>query len=301
MLLYHRTSIFESNAQTVVNTVNCVGVMGKGVAAEFKRQYPSMFEQYRALCDRGALEPGKLWLWKDADQWVLNFPTKIHWRNPSKLEWIEAGLQKFAAEFERRGITDISFPRLGCGNGNLDWNDVRPLMERYLAHLPINIYVHDFEHNVGIPEHLERARDDLSCSEVFDGSFERFLRQLTSVVDRVGDQMLDLDTQQPFTARVDEERLFIQSDHLVSVLEGDDLHGIWSTLLTGVLTQDKVGWAKGEEATRLMSLLSLLPCTRPIQVQRQSRSESEMAVELRRKPGAEGAVERNEQFELSWG
>lgn len=301
MLLYHRTSIFESNAQTVVNTVNCVGVMGKGVAAEFKRQYPEMFERYRTLCDRGALEPGKLWLWKDADQWVLNFPTKVHWRNPSRLEWIEAGLQKFAAEFERRGITDISFPRLGCGNGNLDWNDVRPVMERYLAHLPINIFVHDFEHNVGIPEHLEWARDDVGCSEAFDGSFERFLSQLTSVVERVGDRMLDLDTQQPFTARVAEERLFIQTDHLVSVLEGDDLHGIWSTLLTGVLTQDKVGWAKGEEATRLMSLLSLLPCTRPIHVQRQSRSESEMAVELRRKPGAEGAAERNEQFELSWG
>jgi O-acetyl-ADP-ribose deacetylase (regulator of RNase III) len=301
MLLYHRTSIFESNAQTVVNTVNCVGVMGKGVAAEFRRRYPDMFEQYRALCDRGALEPGKLWLWKGADQWVLNFPTKIHWRNPSRLEWIEAGLQKFAAEFERRGITDVSFPRLGCGNGNLDWNDVRPMMEQYLAPLPINIYVHDFEHSVGIPEHLERARDDVSCNEVFDGSFERFLRQLTSVVDRVGDSMLDLDTQQPFTARVAEERLFIQTDHLVSVLEGDDLHGIWSTLLTGVLTQDKVGWAKGEEATRLMSLLSLLPCTRPIQVQRQSKPMSEMAVELRRKPGAEGAVERNEQFELSWG
>ena len=67
MLLYHRTSIFESNAQTTVNTVNCVGVMGKGVAAEFKRQYPEMFKQYRAICDRGALEPGKLWLWKESD------------------------------------------------------------------------------------------------------------------------------------------------------------------------------------------------------------------------------------------
>jgi O-acetyl-ADP-ribose deacetylase (regulator of RNase III) len=149
MLIYHRTSLMDSTAQTVVNTVNCVGVMGKGIAAEFKARYPEMYETYREICDQRLLEPGKLWLWKDADQWVLNFPTKVHWRNPSRIEWIELGLQKFVAEYQRRCITEISFPRLGCGNGNLDWADVRPLMERYLAPLPIAVFVHDFERDMG--------------------------------------------------------------------------------------------------------------------------------------------------------
>src|SRR4029077_5528254 len=133
MLIYHRTSIFDSPAQTVVNTVNCVGVMGKGIAAHFKDNYPEMFQAYKNPCAKKLLEPGKLWLWKASDRWILNFPTKRHWRYPSKLEWIDAGLKKFVAEYEKRGIVEISFPRLGCGNGGLQWDDVRPLMERHLS------------------------------------------------------------------------------------------------------------------------------------------------------------------------
>jgi O-acetyl-ADP-ribose deacetylase (regulator of RNase III) len=152
MLIYHRTNLLDSNAQTLVNTVNCVGVMGKGIALEFKQRYPDMFKAYKRICDAGELEIGKLWLWSGRDQWVLNFPTKKHWRHPSKVEWIEAGLDKFVTEYVRRGITDISFPRLGCGNGGLNWErQVRPVMERYLAPLPINVYIHDFTKDVGLP------------------------------------------------------------------------------------------------------------------------------------------------------
>jgi O-acetyl-ADP-ribose deacetylase (regulator of RNase III) len=122
--------------------------MGKGLAAEFKRRYPEMFTAYQRLCQDGKLEIGKLWLWKANDQWVLNFPTKKHWRNPSKLSYVEAGLKKFLAEYERRGIREISFPRLGCGNGGLDWQDVKPLMEQYLRRLPIPAYIHDFEKDI---------------------------------------------------------------------------------------------------------------------------------------------------------
>src|SRR5690242_10651893 len=123
MLLYRRTSLMESSAQTLVNTVNCVGVMGKGVAREFKERDLQMFAAYRRICEEKKLVPGKLWLWRGSDYWTLNFPTKIHWRNPSKLEWIEAGLKKFVTAYEKQGIREISFPRLGCGNGGLDWDE----------------------------------------------------------------------------------------------------------------------------------------------------------------------------------
>ena len=119
MLTYVRTSLFDSPAQTLVNTVNLVGVMGKGVALEFKSRYPDMFKAYRSLCDQHALEIGKLHLWRATDHWILNFPTKTTWKKPSKLDYIEAGLDVFLSSYRGMGISSISFPPLGCGNGNL--------------------------------------------------------------------------------------------------------------------------------------------------------------------------------------
>jgi O-acetyl-ADP-ribose deacetylase (regulator of RNase III) len=140
MIRYTTTTLFESPAQTLVNTVNTVGVMGKGVAAEFKRRYPDMYSRYREFCDQGLLDIGKLHLYRTPNKWVLNFPTKKHWRNPSKLEYVEAGLEKFVDTYTDHGITSVSFPQLGCGNGNLEWRDVRPLMEKYLQKLiPLQI------------------------------------------------------------------------------------------------------------------------------------------------------------------
>lgn len=89
MLTYLRASLFKSDAQTLVNPVNCVGVMGKGLAADFRKRYPEMFARYRELCENQLLDIGKLWLWKSETQWVMSFPTKRHWRSPSKLEFIE--------------------------------------------------------------------------------------------------------------------------------------------------------------------------------------------------------------------
>jgi O-acetyl-ADP-ribose deacetylase (regulator of RNase III) len=146
MITYVVGDLFQSPARVLVNAVNTVGAMGKGVAEEFKRCYPEMFEQYRRLCEDGQFTVGKLWLYKTAHKWVLNFPTKAHWRDPSLLPYIEAGLQKFVERYADLGITSISFPLLGCGAGGLDWpTEVRPLMERYLAPLPINAYIHQYE------------------------------------------------------------------------------------------------------------------------------------------------------------
>lgn len=132
MITYLKGDIFSSPAQVLVNTVNTVGVMGKGVALEFKKRYPEMFSAYERVCKAKQLEIGKLFLWKGPEKWVLMFPTKVHWRNPSKIEYIEAGLQKFSATYADKGITSAAFPRLGCGNGGLDWKQVQPLMEQYL-------------------------------------------------------------------------------------------------------------------------------------------------------------------------
>lgn len=145
MLTFVRGNLFESPAKVLVNTVNTVGVMGKGIALTFKQVYPEMFRRYQLLCERNELEIGKLWLYKTEHKWVLNFPTKRHWRNPSTLEYIEAGLRKFVETYSDHGITSIAFPELGCGNGELAWADVRPLMMRYLRKLPINVYVYLYD------------------------------------------------------------------------------------------------------------------------------------------------------------
>ena len=126
-------TIFDSTAQTLVNTINCVGVMGKGLALEFKNRYPAMFDKYKSFCDKGVFKPGVLWIYKAEDgKWVLNFPTKVDWKNPSELEYIEEGLKKFVEIWKDKGIVSVAFPLLGCKNGGLNADVVIPLMEKYL-------------------------------------------------------------------------------------------------------------------------------------------------------------------------
>ena len=147
MLMYIEGNIFESSTQVLVNAFNTVGVMGKGIALTFKKLYPEMYKSYRTFCEHKQFQIGQLYLYKSTNKWILNFPTKIHWRNPSKLEYIELGLKKFANSYKEKGINSIAFPTLGCGNGGLDFEkEVRPLMEKYLANLPdidIYVYLHD--------------------------------------------------------------------------------------------------------------------------------------------------------------
>jgi O-acetyl-ADP-ribose deacetylase (regulator of RNase III) len=158
MLTFVRGDLFESPAQVLVNTVNTVGVMGKGIALTFKQVYPEMFSRYVALCEAKTLDIGKLWLFKTDQKWVLNFPTKRHWRQSSKLEYIDAGLKRFVDTYSSQGIASIAFPELGCGNGELNWTDVGPLMARYLKALPINIYIYLYDRSASAPaEHRDIA------------------------------------------------------------------------------------------------------------------------------------------------
>lgn len=135
--------MFDSDATTLVNTVNCVGVMGKGVALGFKKRFPSMYRDYVERCKLGKVRLGVPYLYSDLlGPSIVNFPTKDHWRSPSRLADIEAGLDYLAAHVEEWGITSIAMPPLGCGNGGLAWADVGPLIHSKLAHLPIAVEVY---------------------------------------------------------------------------------------------------------------------------------------------------------------
>jgi len=140
-------NIFNTKTQTIVNTVNCVGVMGKGIALVFKLRYPSMFDIYQDFCKQRLIDIGKLWIYKGdpKDPWVLNFPTKTHWKLPSEYDYIEKGLQKFVETYKEKGITSIAFPLLGANNGGLDSKKVEELMISYLSQcdIPIEIYHYD--------------------------------------------------------------------------------------------------------------------------------------------------------------
>ncbi|MEM9773146.1 MAG: macro domain-containing protein [Chloroflexota bacterium] len=139
------TSIFDSPAQTLVNPVNTVGVMGKGLALQFKQQYPEMYLRYRQYCLAGQLNVGQLYLWKSSDyRFVLNFPTKEHWRNPSRIEYIEDGMKKLVDTYIEKEISSIAFPRIGCGLGGLDWEEVEPIFLHYTDQMNIPVFLHIF-------------------------------------------------------------------------------------------------------------------------------------------------------------
>ena len=159
MITYMSGDLFRSPAKVLVNTVNTAGVMGKGIALEFKRIYPEMFKAYRNHCEQDNLRIGQLFLYKTQNKWILNFPTKKHWRSPSKEAYIAAGLRKFRHSHAALGITSIAFPELGCGNGELDFEtQVRPLMERYLGRLPLPMFIYARGAKTDPPEHKDVRR-----------------------------------------------------------------------------------------------------------------------------------------------
>ena len=135
--------IFETKFSTIVNTVNCVGVMGKGIAQEFKKRFPGMYKEYVRRCEEKRLKPGVPYYYSDMlGTSIVNFPTKDHWRSPSRLDDIAKGLEIFVQKYKEWGIKSVAFPPLGCGNGGLEWSVVGPLMYRALSEIdiPVEIY-----------------------------------------------------------------------------------------------------------------------------------------------------------------
>lgn len=131
--------ILKDEAEAIVNTVNCIGVMGRGIALQFKNAWPENFKAYEAACARKEVQPGRMFIFETGQlttpRYIVNFPTKRHWRGKSRIEDIESGLSTLAAEIKARGIRSIAIPPLGSGLGGLDWAEVRPLIEKSLAPL----------------------------------------------------------------------------------------------------------------------------------------------------------------------
>lgn len=145
MIIYvNNQNILDSNCDAIVNTVNTVGVMGKGLAKEYKKKYPVMFQEYKRYCEEKKIEIGNLHWYKAKDgKTIINFPTKEHWRKPSKIEYIEKGLYNLRTTFKQHSIKSVAIPPLGCGNGGLHWSDIRPLIENNLADLDLDIYIYE--------------------------------------------------------------------------------------------------------------------------------------------------------------
>lgn len=148
MVEYKKGDILKEETEAVVNTVNTKGVMGKGIALQFKERFPYNYKQYKKACEAGEVETGKVFVTETGlllnPRYVINFPTKEHWKNPSKMEYIHEGLKDLVRVIRDKNVSSISIPPLGCGNGGLDWNEVRPAIEKALNSIS-NLQIFLFE------------------------------------------------------------------------------------------------------------------------------------------------------------
>lgn len=155
MVTIKQGNLLDSQAQTLVNTVNCVGVMGKGIALEFKKRFPVMYEDYVNRCAKRDVQLGRPYIYtQNNGPGIVNFPTKDHWRSLAHLDDIVEGLRYLQANYEAWGITSLAVPPLGCGNGQLDWEVVGPTLFRHLSLLdiPIELYA-----PLGTPYHMMQS------------------------------------------------------------------------------------------------------------------------------------------------
>jgi O-acetyl-ADP-ribose deacetylase (regulator of RNase III) len=152
MIIEQKGNIFTTKCQTIVNTVNCVGVMGSGIAYEFRLRYEDMFTKYQQLCKNKSLDIGTLWIYNSEDKRILNFPTKYDWKYPSKEEYLHKGLQKFMDTYKQKGITSIAFPLLGAQKGGINPQISLQIMESYLKYCDIDVEIWHFD---------PMAKDDL--------------------------------------------------------------------------------------------------------------------------------------------
>jgi O-acetyl-ADP-ribose deacetylase (regulator of RNase III) len=137
MFAERQGNLLNAPVRAYVNAVNCVSVMGKGLALDFKKRYPAMFLDYEKACREKKLRPGQLHTWQESDgSWIINFPTKDHWKSPSKLEYIDAALPALVEFVQLNAIESIAIPALGCGLGGLDWRLVKPRIEKAFDVIP---------------------------------------------------------------------------------------------------------------------------------------------------------------------
>lgn len=147
MITYLRGNLLADDAQALVNTVNTVGVMGKGIALQFKQRFPANFVAYAQACKLGQVQTGRMLVTEPGEltgpRWVVNFPTKQHWRDPSRMEWVVDGLQDLRSFLVSNAVESIALPALGAGLGGLPWGAVRGHIEAALGDLPVDVRVYE--------------------------------------------------------------------------------------------------------------------------------------------------------------
>lgn len=252
MIRYIEGDMFSSPAQVLVNTVNTVGVMGKGLALEFKNQYARMFAYYKGLCEKHRLMVGKLMLWYAPDHWILQFPTKEHWKDPSKLEYIEKGLMTFTRKYADYNISSIAFPKLGCGNGNLQWSEVKPLMEKYLKELPIDIYIYLGPGNSETGQEKNKSGKNISFEGLKDD-----IQYKSALIPYSFEYK-----NEKWSAKWQDEELILDNGREKTNISEDNLHKFWDIIYT-----EKVFYNFGEEKERaILGLLDHLGYIRRIRL-----------------------------------
>lgn len=177
-------NIFTTECQTIVNTVNCFGIMGAGIALECRFRYPEMFLRYKELCDKKLLDIGKLYLYSSKQRWILNFPTKNHWKLPTKPEYLEKGLIKFKETYKEKGITSIAFPLLGAQNGGLTKEQSLSLIEKHIKGLDIPVEVYQYQENA--PDDLYKLFSD-SFLSLDNASLKKLTKLTNDKVNKIKD------------------------------------------------------------------------------------------------------------------
>ena len=186
MIELKKGNFFDYEADIRINTVNCVGVMGAGVALQFKNMYPKMFLEYKEMCSRNNLRPGNLHIWKSDDIFnpitIINFPTKDDWRKPSEYSYIEDGLESLNNFLKTEEYKTITLPALGCGHGGLEWDIVKPMIYEKLNHLPVKILLFEPESSKNIPLNDAEAlsKKNVHQLEPSDKEFPQKLKGKTS-------------------------------------------------------------------------------------------------------------------------
>ena len=247
MIEITRGDILKADAEAVVNTVNCVGVMGRGIAAQFKKKFEENFKAYKKACDAGYLRPGVMLVYDSNKflnpRYVINFPTKDHWRANSRIEDIESGLIALVQEVRNRNIRSIAIPPLGCGLGGLDWAVVRPMIVEAFSELP-EVQVLIFE-PAGAPsaEKMVKNKKKPNMTPARAAMLGLMRRYLAGVMD-------------PFVTLLEVHKLMyflVEVGEKIPKLQFTKAHyGPYSTTLRHVLTEIEghftLGFADGEDA-----------------------------------------------------
>ena len=270
MAEFRKGNIFSEDAEALVNTVNCVGVMRREIALQFRKAFPENFEAYARACERGEAEPGRMFVFETGEighpRYIVNFPTKRHWRGKSRIEDIESGLGALVDEVRRRNIRSVAMPPLGSGLGGLDWSDVRPLIETALQALT-NTHVVVFE-PAGAPEARKMARESNAPRmtrgrAALVGLIDRYLRGLldpfATLLEvhklmyfmQVAGEPLQLDFRKgpygPYAKNLRHVLNAIEGHFTTGYADGGDEPGKEIALLPGALERARVSLDKHDE------------------------------------------------------